>query len=214
MIDPTQYLPPQEGPLALIMLFVASAIEYLFPPFPGDTVTLFAAFLVTARGWSFAAVLTTATLGSGLGAMLDYGLGVLAERHGERRAFYRRHADKLQWLAERFRRHGAWFIVVNRFLPGVRALFFVAAGLAGMKPGPVLLFSLLSALLWNLTIMTVGLLLGASWPRLYGLLETYTKMLWCLLGAAALMALAWLLLRWWRSRRKAELGTLPENPGK
>ncbi|MBM4320828.1 MAG: DedA family protein [Deltaproteobacteria bacterium] len=211
MIDPTQYLPDQEGPLALLVLFASSTLEYLFPPFPGDTVTLFGAFLVAARGWSFWAVLAATTLGSGLGAMLDYGLGLAALQRtrqrseppapGARRPFHLRHEAQLQWLAERFRRHGAWFIVINRFLPGIRAFFFIAAGMAGMRPAAVLFFSLLSALAWNLMLMMVGLALGASWPRLYALFLAYTHGIWLLLGVAALLLTAWALLRWQRRRR-------------
>ena len=38
--------------LGLAVLCLSACIEYLFPPFPGDTITVFGAFLVARRGWS------------------------------------------------------------------------------------------------------------------------------------------------------------------
>ena len=76
------------------VLFLSAAIEYLFPPFQGDTVTLFGAFLVATREWSLALVLGAVTLGSLCGAAGDYWLGAwLARRDSGRgdRGHRRRH---------------------------------------------------------------------------------------------------------------------------
>ena len=45
-----------------------------------------------------------------------------------------------------FETHGEVYILLNRFLPGVRALFVYAAALAGMRFWRVMLFALGSAL--------------------------------------------------------------------
>jgi len=64
----------------------------------------------------------------------------------KRRAIIRRLIDK-------FRRHGPAYLLISRFLPGIRALVFVAAGASGMSLRAVIFYGTASALLWNLFIV-------------------------------------------------------------
>lgn len=195
-----------EGILAYLVLFVSAAIEYVFPPFPGDLITLFGAFLITARGWNMALVLTTVTLGSLVGAAIDYyiGVGLARERDKASASWIGRHWKSVQHktlpLVERLRKRGASYIVINRFLPGIRAFFFVAAGMAGLSLKAVLFYATVSALLWNVLIIGVGTALGASWERLQSLFRTYSTAAWI---ALLLVAIA-LLIRWWIRKRRRE----------
>ena len=175
-----------------MVLLLSSVVEYVFPPFPGDTITLFGAFLVATRGWSVVAVFGATTLGSVLGAAIDWWLGVVLQRWRGRKAH-----PALDRLVAGFARHGSIYILLNRFVPGVRALFFVAAGMAGMRPLPVLAWATLSALAWNTLLMAAGLAVGASWETLHAWFATYTQVAWLLVACAALCgALAW--RRWSR----------------
>jgi membrane protein DedA with SNARE-associated domain len=195
-----RYVAANNNPVGLSILAASAAIEYIFPPFPGDTITLFGAFLITARGWSFVLVFTAVLLGSGVGAMADYYFGRwLARREAAwtgRRARVRQVIDD---LVERFRRHGEAYIVLNRFLPAVRAFFFVAAGMAGLRPGRVLLWSLVSAALWNLLLISVGAAVGANWQRIQWFATTYSRAVSLLLVAIVVFFLG----RWWWRRRRA-----------
>lgn len=193
-----------EGIVAYLVLFVSAALEYVFPPFPGDTVTLFGAFLITARGWNVALVLLSVTAGSLLGATIDYYIGVgLARDNGTAPRSWigrRWHSgrDSLGPLVDRLRSRGASYIIINRFLPGIRAFFFVAAGMAGLSLRAVLIYAAVSALLWNILIISIGAALGASWERLHSLFEAYTTAVWI----ALVVAFIALLIRWWIRRRK------------
>ena len=203
MDDPTRYLPATESPASLAVLFGSALLEYVFPPFPGDTVVVFGAFLVTARGWSGPGVFAATTAGSLVGAAVDWYVGVALQRWRHRRTPLTGAGDSVRQtvdgLVERFQRHGPAYILVNRFLPGIRALFFVAAGMAGMRPGPVLLYAAVSAIAWNCLLMGAGLAVGASWDTLPAWFAAYTRVVWGILGAALLVALAVAFLR----RRKA-----------
>ena len=182
------------------VLFVSSMVEYVFPPFPGDTVTLFGAFLAAAEGWSVPLVFAAVTAGSLAGAALDYALGRrLARTPVEELTGRRRRArERLGPILERFERHGAAYVAINRFLPGVRALFFVAAGMARLPLGKVLAWGALSAAAWNALIIAAGFALGENWERLLGWLRAYTTAAWIVLAAAALAVVA----RWlWKRRR-------------
>ena len=66
------------------------------------------------------------------------------------------------------------YLAVNRFLPALRAFFFVGAGLSRMKATPVLLYGGLSAALWNAILMAAGYAIGNNWEALQNAAERYT----------------------------------------
>ena len=192
------FLSAGESLAGMGLLFVSAAVEYVFPPFPGDTVTLFGAFLCATEGWSVGLVFAVVTGGSMLGASLDYLLGRrLARTPPEELTGRKRKArEKIGPLLAKFERYGAFYVVINRFLPGIRALFFVAAGMARLPFSRVLLFGALSAAAWNALIIAAGFAVGSNWDRLLGWLRVYTKAAWALVGLlAALVLLRWLLKR-------------------
>lgn len=177
--------------LGLALLCLSACIEYLFPPFPGDMITVFGAFLVARRGWSGPAVFGAVTLGSAVGCMVDYAVGRWLGRTEERwtRGRLGRFRPQIDRLVERFARHGALYIAINRFIPSLRGFFFVAAGMARLPWWKVLAFGTLSALLWNALLLLLGLTVGQSWDRLVSLFETYALLFWCLFGIAGLALL-------------------------
>jgi len=193
------FLRANNNPTGLALLGGAALLEYLFPPFPGDTVTLFGAVLVARYHWSLPWVFLSVLAGSGLGAMVDHGVGVWMRRPYHSGRFPRSEANRarVERVLEAFRRHGAAYVALNRFLPAVRAIFFVASGLAGLNPWLVLFYALVSAALWNALIIGVGYSVGASWTRIKGVFAVYSRVAW---GVVALVATG-LLARWaWRAR--------------
>lgn len=185
------YLERGQSAGGLALLFGSAYLEYVFPPFPGDAITLLSAVLAAHFGWNPAAVFVVVLAGSGAGGMTDYAigrwLGPRAKRPG------------IDYLVTRFRRHGEAYVALNRFVPGVRALFFVAAGMARLRPGRVLAFGLLSAAVWNGLVFGAGWAMGANLDRLKDLLATYTMVAW---GVVALVVVA-LIAGWLRQRARA-----------
>ena len=187
------FLSAGQSAAGLAVLFVSAAVEYVFPPFPGDSVTLFGAFLAATQGWSVPLVFTAVTLGSVVGATLDYALGRrLAQIPRSRLSDPKRAMmERAQSIADRFERHGAGYIAVNRFLPGIRALF-VAAGRASLPLGKVILWGEISAAMWNALIIGAGFAVGKNWDRLLELSRTYTAVAWIVVG----VVVAVLIVRW------------------
>jgi membrane protein DedA with SNARE-associated domain len=196
------FVSDQDNWAGLAVIGGSAMLEYVFPPFPGDTITLFGAVLITAYGWSFAGVFGVVMLGSVAGSMADFWIGTRLERARRRREDAGERAERrqtLQKLIDRFRRRGGWYLVLNRFFPGIRALFFVAAGMAGMKAWHVLVFSALSAAIWNLGIIGLGSLLGANFETLKAWVGRYTTAVWIVMGALLLGYVAIFLWRRYRS---------------
>jgi membrane protein DedA with SNARE-associated domain len=205
-----EYLSRGESAAGLLLLFASSLLEYLFPPFPGDSVVLFGAFLAAWAGWSPWSVLLATLMGALAGAWIDTLAGralkdfVTGRKEfsspwaGRLFAFVKRPSfqEGVRKVMDKLRRHGTVIILVNRFFPGIRALFFVGAGMAGLPMGRVLLLGGLSAMLWNAAIFTAGFQVGRNWNALVGLFNLYTKVVYVLLGAAVVVAVViWIVRR-------------------
>ena len=188
--------------LAYLVLFASAMIEYIFPPFPGDTVTLAGAVLVPYAGFDLVAVFGAVTAGSLLGSLLVFYAGTALYRWRARRGMAREGQDALAFITTRFERYGAAYIVINRFLPGIRSFIFVAAGLARLSPLKVIGFATLSLLAWNALVVGAGLAIGANIPRIERLFRHYTLGAWVFVGIVLALAIA----RWLWGRVKAGHG--------
>ena len=188
------------------VLGLAAAVEYVFPPFPGDTVTLLGGIYAVRGNRSIALVLLAITTGSVLGAALDYLIGVkLASRlerlRVEGTARSKQH-DRVLALARAMRRRGTMLLLLNRFLPAVRGLLFVAAGAARLPFGRVMGLGMVSALVWNALLVGAGFAVGGNAEKLEAWVRTYYQILYVVLfGGAVVLGFHWL-----RRRRSAKVG--------
>ena len=191
-----------DHPLGLAALFASATVEYVFPPFPGDTITLLGAVLITGYGWSWWAVSAAVVAGSVVGFLADFWLGKrLRER--PRRPEHAARWSALDRVVARFQRHGALYLMLNRFMPGIRALLFVAAGMAGMRRRDVLLFGGLSVVLWNGLLIALGAALGANLESLRRWMSRYSTASWLVLGGALLLYVGFHLVQRRRRRTRA-----------
>jgi membrane-associated protein len=187
------------GPWAPLLLFFAAFVEYLFPPFPGDALVVLGAWYATHGELSWAVTFASVTAGAVAGAALDWRAGRwLGARLDARAARGRLDPARLARFEAGYRRWGGLFLVANRFLPGVRAFFFLAAGASGIPLRQVLLFGGASAALWNGLLLGVGAFAARNLEELVAFFERYTTAAWAVVGVAALAA----LLLWLRARLK------------
>jgi membrane protein DedA with SNARE-associated domain len=179
------------GPAAPAILFLGSLIEYVFPPFPGDTLVVLGAwYAVNGKiSWPFAFLAVTA--GAVVGAWIDYRIGVALGAALERGAMRRGPItlEHVRRVEAGYARWGAWFLLANRFLPGIRAFLFVGAGAARLPVGKVLLWGGISAAAWNALLLLVGAYLATNLSEFVGWLERYTAFAWVVMAVIAALLL-------------------------
>jgi membrane-associated protein len=187
------------------VLFAATVVEYVFPPFPGDLVVLLGAWYAVEGVLSWPVTFLSVTAGAVVGAWIDYRLGAAIGLRLDRTAAVRspRWEVRLARFEASYRRWGAWLLLANRFLPGVRAFVFYAAGASGLPLRKVLLYGAISAALWNTVLLAAGALAVENVGELVRLFERYTHLAWTALAAVALAALAVALVRRRRTARGA-----------
>ena len=84
------------------------------------------------------------------------------------------------WL-ERTGRSAVFFC---RFVPIIRSLISIPAGMAKMELLPFLLLTTAGSLIWNTVLIGAGAVAGASWERILVLLKTYSR--FAVIGAGIL----------------------------
>jgi len=186
---------------AYALVLAAAAIEYIFPPVPGDTVALFAVALAVRAQLSWVLVYLAMTLGALLGGLAAWGFGLWLANQEERWPSFLRTPGAtraLDAVRRGYEQHGAMYLVVNRFLPALRAFFFVGAGMSRMNVGPVIVFGGISAALWNALLMGVGYAVGNNWDVLRDLAERYAVATLILVVIAVIGLIARFV---WDSRR-------------
>jgi membrane-associated protein len=193
------------GPAAPFVLLLASFVEYVFPPFPGDLLVVLGAWYAVEGILSWPLAFVAVTAGAVAGAALDYAfgrwLGPRLDAGASRRG--KRAAEKLARFEAAYRRWGSALLVANRFLPGVRAFFFVGAGMVGIPLGRVLLLGGLSAAIWNAMLLAAGALLVHNLPELLALFRGYSELAWlAVVGLALAVAVVWAVRRASRARRE------------
>lgn len=164
------------GPFGLLVLGVAAVLEYIIPPFPGDTVTLLGGVYAVRGEQPWPLVFLVVTLGSVGGAAINYAIGHwLAKKfdsHPEWSFFGINHA-RLEGVQARMRRNGPWLLLANRFLPGIRGLIFVAAGASRMPRTNALMLGALSAMAHTGLVLGLGAAVGGNLERLAELVTRY-----------------------------------------
>ena len=154
-----------QGTVPLYFFLFASAIlENLFPPIPGDTVTVFGAFLVGKGHLRFDLVWIVTTAGSTIGFFSLYLLAKKIEQGIVNHHLFRWiSAERIERAKKAVGRFGYAAIAANRFIPGLRSVVSISAGFLRMDPVPVLFFSAISAAVWNFLWIYAGYSLGNNW---------------------------------------------------
>lgn len=184
------------------ILVVAALLEYVFPPFPGDTMVLLGGAWAE-RGerslvWAYVALL----VGSQVGIAAMWLLGRSLERRLHLAPSGARvfgipieHLRRAQGLMHR---HGTWILLGNRFLPSARSVIFLAAGAARVSLAWTLCWGTVSAAVFNGFLLWVGHSVGHNVEAIALFLTRFRNVSW---GAAVLIALVLLAHFFWRRSR-------------
>ncbi len=195
--------------LLYFFLFVSAIMENLFPPIPGDTITAFGAFLVGTGRLNYWLVYLSTTAGSIIGFMALYFLGRLLGREffmAGRFAFFSKKSiqDAEHW----FGRYGHFVVFANRFLPGVRSVISIVAGISLVPPLKALVAATLSAAAWNLLWIEVGYTLGNNWHAVRAkaamLFRNYNIGATVVMACLAIAYAAYRIIRWRRGNNSAQ----------
>ncbi len=181
-------------------LFVLIVLESTMVPIPSLLVMPFAGFLAAQGHFSLPVILILNTAGALTGSGLSYWLGAaggkpLLLKYGKYVMVRPKDIEKTEAY---FAKHGTWTILVGRFLPVIRHIISIPAGIARMPLVPFFSLTGLGASLWGGGLMVLGYVLGARWKEI----EAKAKSIDHLIAFAIVFAIIGAALYFYVRRRK------------
>lgn len=188
-------------------LFVLLVLGIVGLPIPDETLLAFCGYLISQGKFRAGFAFSAALAGSICGISLSYLIGRTAGHKAALRygKYVHLTEERLDEVHRWFARLGEWLLAVGYFIPGVRHLTALVAGMSGLEYRKFAAFAYTGAAVWVATFLTIGYLVGENWQAVMGLVERYTTIA-ILLAAAAGAAL------WWIRRRRAKGSGKPANP--
>ena len=185
------------------------AVESSFIPFPSEVVIPPAAFvagqpesvLCTTGNYPVDVLLIIlfGTLGAMIGAIINYGLSVWLGRlviykFADSRLGHMclLSSEKIQRAEAYFREKGNVSTFVGRFIPGIRQLISIPAGLSRMNFGAFLWWTFLGAFIWNCILAVLGYVAAGQMDLIKEYSHELSVAILVLLGAVIL----YYLIRW------------------
>lgn len=181
-------------------LFVLIVLESTMVPIPSLLVMPFAGFLAAQGHFSLPVILVINTAAALTGSGLSYWLGAaggkpLLLKYGKYVLVRPKDLEKTEAY---FAKHGTWTILIGRFLPVIRHIISIPAGIARMPLVPFFSLTGLGASVWGGGLMVLGYVLGARWTAI----ESKVKSVDHLVAFAIVVAIMGAALYFYLRRRK------------
>jgi membrane-associated protein len=152
------------SPWTYLLIVGVCAGDAVLPLLPSETVVVAAAVLASRGRLFILLVVLAAAIGALLGDNAAYGLGRSGLRRVADRLFASgKNRQRLDWARTQLRLHGAWIIIIARFIPGGRtATTYVAGTLEMPWKRRFLPADGAAVLLWSLYSSALGYFGGAA----------------------------------------------------
>lgn len=191
-----EWVGAQDKSFIWLFFFISNLAENVFPPWPGDTVTVFGGFLVAQTqelnpsGFGLPGLLTSTLLGNLAGAWVMY-------KFGHRFLNFVRHKnfpwkeelyseEKIHNTFQWFHRNFVMVIVLSRFSAGIRFFVSIVAGMIHVNPFVFLGLFTLAVVLWCGLLIFGGYSLGSNWELVLEYLAVYNRFIIVLISGALL----------------------------
>ncbi|WP_188735972.1 DedA family protein [Oceanobacillus neutriphilus] len=188
-------------------IFLMMTLENLFPPIPSEIILPFGGFMTTSSTLTYIGVLSAATFGALIGAMLLYCIGMLldvgrlekiVDRYGH---ILRLKRSDIHKADEWFDKYGYWTVFFCRMVPLLRSLISIPAGMGRMNFGIFILLTALGSIIWNSILIGIGAVLGENWHHVAAFMDVYSNIVYAFIIAGLILCIIWYI----RRRRKEKL---------
>ena len=146
-------------------VFVLITLESTLVPIPSELVMPFAGYMASQGEFSLAVILVINSVAALLGSGICYAIGVVGGKpflvkYGK--WFLVRQHD-IERTEAFFAKHGRKTILIGRFLPVIRHVISVPAGIARMPLRDFFLQTFLGSTIWGGALILLGYFVGSNW---------------------------------------------------
>ena len=178
------------------------ALENIFPPIPSEVILTLGGFMTTYTDLNIVGVIIASTVGSLIGAILLYYIGYLI---GEKRLkkLVNGKLGKILFLKEEdidkadlwFKNRGKKTVFFCRFIPVIRSLISIPAGLSKMRFRPFILFTALGSIIWNTVLVVLGYIVGDKWETIVDIFNKYSSICLIIFGIFILCLIVRIIIK-------------------
>lgn len=195
------YISTLDPALIYVVLFFFAFIENIFPPSPSDFVVIVGATLISKSTLGIIPILLLTSVGSAIGFIVMYFVGeFLGEkllRSGKFKFIKQESLDKADLF---FHKYGYNIILINRFLPGTRAVVSFFSGVHKLKPTRTFIYAGVSSFVWNAILIFLGIQLGNNLELVDKYLSEYSQIIF----AITALIIIFVLVRFWMKKKKSK----------
>ncbi len=182
-------------------VFFLMVMESMVIPIPSELVLPFAGFLISRGDFSFVWVMIASSLGSITGSLISYYMGkyggnAFVIRYGK---YVLLDVEDLKKTERWFEKRGEYTIFISRFIPVVRHLISIPAGIGKMDLKRFCLYTVAGASMWNFILVYAGYLLGEHWDRI----KHYSEPVSFTVAAGLVIGFIWFVYRHVRDKLAA-----------
>lgn len=169
-------------------VFLLIAIENIFPPIPSEVILLFGGFMTTYTTLNIIGMIISSTLGSLIGAIVLYYIGKIFNKERLKKIISGKIGKILRLKNSDIDKADHWFdtkgnktVFFCRFIPIVRSLISIPAGMSEMPMVKFLLYTIFGSLIWNTVLIVIGSIVGNNWESILNIFDTYSHIILVLL---------------------------------
>ena len=169
-------------------IFFLIFIENIFPPIPSEVVLLFGGFMTTYSKLGVPLMILFSTLGSVVGAIVLYYVGKILNKERLKKLVSGKVGKMLRLKASDIEKADRWFdtkgnktVFFCRFIPVVRSLISIPAGMSEMAMTKFLLYTTVGSAIWNTVLLVIGNRVGKNWKDILGIMDQYSHVVLILL---------------------------------
>ena len=142
-------------------------IENIFPPIPSELILTFGGFMTTNSNMTIWGVIIASTIGSVIGAIVLYYIGKILNKDRLIKIVTSKYGRLLRVKPEDIESADKWFdekgnktVFFCRFIPVVRSLISIPAGMSEMKLVKFIAYTTVGSAIWNTVLVCVGAFAG------------------------------------------------------
>ena len=168
-------------------IFILILLENVLPVVPSEIILTFAGLMSVKSGLSILVLFIISTIASFIGLLILYYLCRLIKEESIYRfvdkycKWFKLKGNDVKRANDWFKRYGAWAVLLCRFIPVLRVLITIPAGINKMNVATFTMLSLLGTTIWNFALILLGRLLSDSFDVLMSGIHTYSYFMYVIL---------------------------------
>lgn len=159
-------------------IFLLILLENLFPPIPSEVILTFGGFMTINTSMNVFVVILVSTIGSLLGAIILYYLGKILNKERINKIIKSKYGKLLRIKSKDIEMADKWFdtkgrktVFFCRFIPVVRSLISIPAGMSEMPLPQFTIYTFFGSLIWNTVLILIGSFAGDKKDYILSLLD-------------------------------------------